>query len=309
MEYRSLGNTGFKVSALSLGTVSLGVTYGIQVSGDSGVPNAADAVRLLNQAADAGINLFDTAPTYGNSEEIIGRAFSRRPELYIATKVSLPDQKTSKERRETVYASLQRSLKRLGREVLDIVQIHNASCQEIQKGEITEFLTRAQEEGLVRFLGASVYGEEAAEQVTRNIHLDVLQLAYSILDQRPSKSVFGLATGSTTGILVRSALLKGVLSKKSTALPAELEPLRSAVQKVRRELDCSWPELPQLALRFCLSCEHASSVLIGARTCEELQQALAACESGPLPDHFLKAIPSLALHDETLVNPFNWPIP
>jgi len=308
MEYRKLGNTGLEVSALSVGTVSLGVPYGIRVSGDYGMPDQLDAVRLLNEAADAGINLFDTAPAYGHSEQLLGQAFSTCPHLYIATKVSLPCQRTVSERRKNVMESLFTSLRNLKREALDIVQIHNAKAEDIEQGEMIGFLQEAQRKGFVRFLGASVYGEEAAAKVIENQGLDVLQIAYNILDQRPCQSSFRLAAKTNTGILSRSALLKGVLSKKAVALPDQLKALKHAAEKVRSELDCSWSELPEVATRFCLSSQRVSSVLVGVRTREELHQALAAWHAGPLSEDDLKIAPALALNEEFLINPSHWPI-
>lgn len=309
MKFHRLGKTDLEVSAISLGTVSLGVPYGIPVSRNFGTPAPEYSARLLNAAADAGINLFDTAPTYGSSEQILGKVFSNRSDLYIATKVSIPKHESVRERRNAIMSSLQRSLRNLRRDVLDIVQIHNARGEDIQKGEITDLLLQAKQEGLVRFLGASVYGKEAAAKVMEDDCLDVLQMAYSILDQRLSLSGFTLADTGQTAILVRSALLKGVLSEKAKALPDELKILRDAAQKVRRALNCSWQQLPEVALRFCLSNQQVSSVLVGARTLEELQQGITAWRTGPLSERFLGAAPALALNEEIWVNPSCWPIP
>ncbi len=309
MNYRTLGKTGLQVSTISLGTVSLGIPYGIQASKDFGMPSAEDAVRLLMVAADAGVNLFDTAPAYGRSEDILGKAFSRRPDLYIATKISVPQEKTFEGRRHAFQHSLENSLRRLRRDALDIVQIHNAEAEDISKGEVIEFLLQARQKGLVRFLGASVYGEKAAAKVVENDSLDLLQIAYSILDQRPAKSSLMLAAINHKGVLVRSALLKGVLSKKARALPDELQMLREAAQTVCSRLNCTWLDLPELALRFCLSNQMVSSVLVGPRTLEELEQALMAWHSGPLAERDLEIASVLALNEERWVNPSHWPPP
>jgi len=309
MKYRNLGNTPLKVSTISLGTVSLGIPYGIRVSRDFGVPGPQEAIRLLKRAADSGINLFDTAPAYGSAEQFLGEAFPNRHDLYVATKVSVPQHKFAGERRNAIMSSLHQSLSRLRRGVLDIVQIHNAKSEDILRGEILEVLLRAKEQGLLRLLGASVYGEEAALTVIESNDLDVLQIAYSVLDQRPDESVLPLATRKGTGILVRSALLKGVLSKKAESLPPQLNTLKQAADRVRREIDCSWKVLPEIALRFCLSSHQVSSVLIGARKLEELEQGVAAWQAGPLPEDHLRGLSSLALDEDHLVNPCHWPIP
>ena len=88
MRYRQLGRTGFKVSEISLGTVEIGMPYGIAVNGVIPVPDETVANRLLHDALDRGINFIDTARAYGGSEAIIGRALRRRRKEYIlASKV------------------------------------------------------------------------------------------------------------------------------------------------------------------------------------------------------------------------------
>lgn len=89
MNYRRLGRTNLQVSEISLGTVELGMDYGIPVQGEQRRPSEADAARTLNCALDLGVNLIDTARAYGNSEAIIGRALkSRRNEYILATKIA-----------------------------------------------------------------------------------------------------------------------------------------------------------------------------------------------------------------------------
>jgi aryl-alcohol dehydrogenase-like predicted oxidoreductase len=308
MLYKEFGKTGLEVSTISLGTVSFGVPYGIPVAGDFGPPAPTTAARVLTAAADSGINLFDTAPSYGNSEKLLGGVFSGRSDLYIATKVSVPKHQTAKQRQRAVRNSLEKSLRLLRREVLDIVQIHNARAEDIQRGEIVDLLLEARQDGLVRFLGASVYGEQAAAEAMKNNYLDVLQIAYSILDQR-IQSNLSEAGKTGTAVLVRSALLKGVLSVKGRVLQGELGILRQAAERVCEGLKCTWEDLPEVALRFCLSSEDISSVLLGVRTLEELQQGLAAWEQGPLSQACLEAASTLALNEETWVNPSHWGIP
>src|SRR5262249_35380627 len=88
MRRRVLGRTSIPASEISLGTVELGMDYGIAAAGETLRPDEAEAARLLHHALDLGINLIDTAPAYGNSEEIIGRAISsRRSQFYLVSKV------------------------------------------------------------------------------------------------------------------------------------------------------------------------------------------------------------------------------
>ncbi|MBN2374035.1 aldo/keto reductase [bacterium] len=312
MDYRVLGKTRMQVSSIALGTVSLGVDYGIKAPGEFGCPDEADAIRLLQKAADAGISLFDTAPAYGNSEYLLGCALKPYPMCHISTKVSIPRGQDGEvihgsQLRQSIQDSLENSIRALQRDVLDIVQIHNATVDVIAQGEIAEILMDARLEGKVRFIGASVYTEEEALLVIRTGCFDCLQVAYSILDQRMRYRVFPAAEQAGIGIITRSAFLKGALTEKAQWLPLELNELKRSAERVKDTLSLSWDTLPESALRFCLSNPQVASVLVGVRTSEELEDALAAADAGPLPEELLTRAVEVALADDRLLNPSRWP--
>ena len=313
MQYRKLGRTGLRVSAVALGTVSLGVDYGIEAHRGFGRPSPGESISLIREASDAGINLFDTAPAYGVAEELLGTALEGKDDRFIATKIAVPKNPDGtpmqgRELRRAIDESLEHSLRALRRDVLDIVQIHNATVDLVARGEIAEALSDAQREGKVRFLGASVYTEAEAIAVIRAGCFDVLQVAYNLLDQRMAQRVFPAAERAGMGILARSAFLKGALTSKAQSLPAELAELRRAAERARDTLVGTWEKLPQMALRFCLSANQVTTALVGARTFQELEHALAAMESGLLPEEVLEPARELALEEERLLNPCHWPV-
>ena len=308
MKYRSLGRTGLTVSALSLGTVALGVDYGIAAPGEFGRPDEADAIRLVRAALDRGVTLIDTAPAYGESERIVGRAVGRDPRAIIATKINTAVPVVSGFSR-TVIASLESSLRALDRDVLDIVQIHNATRAVIDEGAVTEALLDAQRRGLIRVLGASVYGEDAAMAVIGSGVYGVVQIVLNALDQRMLADVLPAAVHAGVGVIVRSAFLKGALTPKAQWLPEPLTPLREAAARARDLLaGGSWDRLPEAAMRFCLSVPGIASVLTGARTIAELDEAIAAEAAGPFDPSTLATAAPLALTDERLLNPSHWPV-
>ena len=304
MLYRPLGTTGLTVSALSLGTVSLGVDYGIAAPGEFGRPDEADAIALVRAARDCGITLFDTAPAYGDSERIVGTAVGRDPRAIIATKVPASGSG------QAAIASIESSLRALRRDALDIVQIHNATRDTIDNRALTDALLDAKRRGLVRAIGASVYGEDAALAVIASGAFGVLQVALNALDQRMRDRVLPAAAAAGVGVVVRSAFLKGALTAKAQWLPEALAPVRDAGRRARDLLaGGSWDALPEAAMRFCLSVPDVASVLTGARTRPELDAALAAEATGPLDAATLAASARLALTDDALLNPSRWPIP
>jgi aryl-alcohol dehydrogenase-like predicted oxidoreductase len=309
VRYRQLGRTGLTVSALSLGTVALGVDYGIAAPGEFGRPAEEDAIRLVRAAIERGVTLVDTAPAYGDSERIVGRAVGRDAAVIIATKVN-PAAFGDADVRRGVTASIESSRRALGRDTLDIVQIHNATREMIADGAITAALVDARRRRVVRVIGASVYGEDAAMAVIESGEYGVLQVALNALDQRMMREVLPAADAAGVGVIVRSAFLKGALTPKAQWLPEPLAPLRDAAARARDLLaGGSWDRLPDAAMRFCLSVPGVASVLTGARTLAELDAAVASETAGPLADPIMASAAALATGDEQLLNPSLWPVP
>ena len=319
MKFRPLGRTGLTVSALSLGTVSLGLDYGMPAPGAFEHPTEDEAIRIIHGALDRGVTLIDTAPAYGSAERSVGFAAGRDPRAIVATKVALPAgsyvasafstaEALAGVVRRTVDSSLESSLRALKRDVIDILQIHNATREMIAEGAITHALVEARQRGLVRVLGASVYDSDAALAVIASGAYGVLQVAFNVLDQRMMREVIPAADAAGIGVVVRSALLKGALTPKAEWLPEPLGALRESAVRARDMLAGGlWERLPEAALRFCLTAPHVASVLTGARTHRELEAAVAAEAAGPLDAEMMARATSLAMNDDALLNPSRWP--
>ncbi len=314
LQTRPLGRTGLHVSPIALGTVALGLDYGIQTPMASSRPAAEEAIALIRAAAEAGVNLFDTAPGYATAEELVGAALAVHERCAIATKVTLPraadgQEVGGMELRQALELSIDKSRRALRRDVLDIVQLHNPTVETFVRGEVAEIMLGARQAGKLRFLGASVYTEAEALAAIATDWVEVLQVAYNLLDQRMARRVFDAASEQGVAIITRSAFLKGALTEKAAWLPPELARLQQAVEQVSATLRVSWQELPQAALRFCLGEPRVASVLLGCATREELAQALTAIAAGPLPASAMDLTPGLALEDATMIDPRHWPIP
>jgi len=139
---------------------------------------------------------------------------------------------------------------------------------------------------------------------TGKIH--VLQVALSLLDQRMCQRVFPEAEAAGIGVLTRSALLKGALTKRAQWLPESLEPVTRASEHAVEGLGTTWEGLPEMALRFCLTVPAAHTVLVGARSREELQASLTAQSAGPLDSMLLETAQTMGLDSEQLLNPSYW---
>ena len=317
MDYIQLGATDLRVSRLGVGTAAFGLDrYGITAPGEGSV-DPAEGIANIHRAVEGGVNFFDTAPAYGRSEELLGKALADHKDCLVATKVPIPesildnildnkDEISQAELTQRVNKSLDESLRRLRRDALDIVQIHNATVRILEQGNMVYCLERAREAGKLRYIGASVYGEEAALATIRTGKIQILQVALNLLDQRMCEKVIPEARTGGLGVLTRSALLKGALTKRAQWLPPALQALSRASERAVRELGVRWKSLPSMALRFCLSMEGVHCVLSGVRNSAEVDDCLAACAAGPIAPGLLTKAYGLALTDEFLLNPSHW---
>ena len=222
MELRPLGATGLKVSPLGLGTVKFGRNQGVKYPHPFELPSDREARALLDLAWDLGINLLDTAPAYGDSEERLGRLLRQnRRDWVIVTKVgeefhdgvSRFDFSAAATR-----ASVERSLRRLGGEALDAVLIHSSGDDLVilEQEEVLPTLRHLQRAGLIRAVGMSsktvVGGLRAVECC------DVVMVTYN-LSQREELPVIRAAHTAGKGVLIKKGLLSGHLDSLTNANP------------------------------------------------------------------------------------------
>lgn len=217
MEFlRSLGSTSLKVSALGLGTVKFGRNQQVKYPSAFSLPNDNAIRRLLHEAKELGINLIDTAPAYGNSEARIGTVLTQRQDWILCTKVGeeFIDGHSHFDFSSLHTAmSIERSLKRLHTDYLDLVLIHSDGDDNaiLEQGDCLETLREFQSKGLIRAIGMSTKtiagGIAAVEQ------LDVVMLTYN-LEQR-DEAVVQAATMKGKGILVKKGLMSGHVHRKN----------------------------------------------------------------------------------------------
>lgn len=310
MNQRRFGRTGLMVSEVSLGTVELGLDYGIRAAGEDGRPDESAAAALLNRALDDGINYIDTARAYGTSEQVIGKALAhRRGEYVLASKVQTfsKEQLAPQALRERVTNSVEQSLRALNTDVIDIMMVHSGAGDTLGPNPIWEALQKQREAGKIRFVGASVYGEESALEAMATGY-DCLQIAYSILDRRPETRVLVEAVARDVGIIVRSVLLKGALTHRYRDLPDSMQSLKAAVEQMGEAAGSTVGSLPELAYRYVLAHPAAHTALVGTARIEEMEAAIGYASRGPLDAKLVERIRSIHVAEERWLNPGNWPI-
>jgi aryl-alcohol dehydrogenase-like predicted oxidoreductase len=307
VERRQLGDSEIRLSPLGLGTVEIGMPYGI---GKPAPPPDEECIALLHRAVERGINYIDTAPGYGRSEEVVGKAFADfcdRP--LIATKINLrppesPEPPTGDRLRACVEESVQQSLKHLCIDSLDLLQLHNALDEDLTP-ELIGIMVELQKRGVVKHLGATTYGEDAPSRVLELAdHFRILQVAYNVLDRRLEEGIFPRAKGASVGLVVRSVFLQGALSDR--VLPDHVAKLRDAVTRVREIGVQAGMSLTALALRYVAFNPDTYITLFGTTSFDELDANIAAYEQGPLPGDVLEALNSIEQLDEYYLNAGEW---
>ncbi|MDM5339873.1 aldo/keto reductase [Fictibacillus enclensis] len=211
MNYRELGNTGMKVSEVSFGTWAIG--------GSWGHTNDEDSLKALEYAISEGVNFFDTADVYGDghSEELLAKATKgKKDQIYIATKFCRQGDIQSPENYsyETVKRYCEDSLRRLGREAIDLYQIHCPATEILRDGQVFDVLDRLKKEGKVRNYGVSVETVEEGLICLEHPNVSSLQVIFNMFRQKPLEALFPQAASKQVGILVRLPLASGLLTGK-----------------------------------------------------------------------------------------------
>jgi aryl-alcohol dehydrogenase-like predicted oxidoreductase len=315
MRYRTLGRTGWQVSEIGLGTYPLsGATFtkGSYWEGPNAYGHVAaeEAKATILRGLELGLNFIDTAPVYGQAEEVIGEALGgKREGIVVETKAGeyqTPDDFLLRDFSEAqIRRSVAESKRRLQVDVIDVLLLHSPTPEEFGSGEPMDVLCRLRDEGEVRFIGVSVGGgPNEAIQLIHSGKVDVLQVGFNLMQPQMANELFPLAQAENVGIVVRVPLASGFLtgriredhvfadddyrskmSRESIARGArrarEFEPLVVAA---------SAASLPALALRYVLSFDAVSTVIAGAMNREELERNLAVSDQGALPPEVLEEI-------------------
>ncbi len=213
MNKRLLGNSGFQISEIGLGTWQLG--------GDFGNLEEKTGLEILNKAVDQDINFFDTADVYGagRSEKIIGRFLKEsKPDIFVVTKYGRDDSVYPENYTpESLRKSVEVSLKRLGVDALDLLQLHCIPQKHLEEGSVFDYLRDLKKEGLIKNFGASVETMEEAGICMKQDDLSSLQIIFNIFRQNPITEIFEEAINKKIGIIVRLPLASGLLAGKYTA--------------------------------------------------------------------------------------------
>ena len=306
MEFRPLGRTGYNISCISFGAWAIG--------GDAwGGADDAASMRALHRAVDLGVNCFDTADVYGDgrSERLLARLRAERREpIVIATKAGrrLNPHVAAGYDRKNLNAFVERSLRNLEADTLDLLQLHCPPPPVYDSSEVFGVLDDLVRAGKVRYYGVSV---ETVAEALRAIEwpgVQSVQIIFNLFRLKPAEVLFAAAAAKRVGILARVPLASGLLSGRLTAktvFPPDdhrtynrrgeafdagetfsgvdyAEGIRAAEEL--KTLVPAGATLPQLALRWILMFPEVTAAIPGARSPAQVEDNVRAAELPPLSD-------------------------
>jgi aryl-alcohol dehydrogenase-like predicted oxidoreductase len=322
MNYRLLGRTGYQISEVGLGAWQIGGSWG-------NVPDE-DAIQLLHAAIDAGVNFFDTADVYGDgrSERLINRALAGRKDMIVvATKAGRRLQPHVAEgyNRENLTAFVERSLKNLGRESLNLLQLHCPPTDVYYQPEVFAVLDDLKKAGKILHYGVSVQKVEEALKAIEFDGVESVQIIFNIFRQRPLDVFLPRAVQKNVGVIVRLPLSSGLLSGKinkdtefaaddhrnfnrqgeqfdrgETFSGVDLDLALKGVEELRK-LVPNGVSMASFALRWILDEQAVSCVIPGARNEKQVRENAAASD---LPALGADTHEAIAVIYERSIKPF-----
>lgn len=308
MQYKSFGKKQTEISRLGLGTVSLGVPYGINLPNEKDQPDRIESVELVLQAIERGINFIDTAPNYGSSESIVGQALARisKP-VFVATKVTLPPAFTEPRiAKEQIKDSIQKSLDKLNIDSIFLLQIHNATKQGFNRPWLEELLQEILELGWVQQWGASVYEVNDAKHIFENSYFHIVQAPLNILDRRFGHKLQELASSKKKSLIYRSALLKGLLTPRWEHFPESMRKARKLINDLTQFLKNNDLEIIQTALRFAFKQANHEPIILGIKNSTELNAAIDAESAPAISPDLLSKLTQFESDDLEIIDPRQW---
>ncbi|HLX96812.1 MAG TPA: aldo/keto reductase [Verrucomicrobiae bacterium] len=314
MKYRTLGRTGWKVSEISFGAWAIGGTWG--------KVDDRESLAALHAALDGGVNFFDTADVYGDghSERLLAKLKKERKEkFYIATKAGrrLNPHVAEGYNHRNLTAFVERSLKNLRTDAIDLLQLHSAPTAVYYMPEVFAALDDMVRAGKIRHYGVSVEKVEEALKAIEFPGVQSVQIIFNIFRQRPGELFFTEARRRQVGILARVPLASGLLSGKLTRTSkfekddhrhfnrhgeafdrgetfagVDYETGLKLVEQLRRlaPVDVT---MPQLALRWILEFPAVTCAIPGAKRPAQVQENVAAADLPHLPKATMKKIQAL----------------
>lgn len=303
---------GFEISKFTLGTAQLGLDYGI--ANNSGKPDRQKSFEILNAAVEGGINTFDTAMQYGDSEEVLGSFFTsgtcslNNPVLITKFKISAEEDRSSLEIEKQIYSYVEESLHKLKIKQLPIYMIHNARDIFLYGKVISNTFKKLIREGLIHIAAVSVYTSEEAEEMLKYDIYDAIQIPMNILDGRfITSGVLKKLHLRDKIIFVRSVFLQGLILLKPETLEGNLKDAEAPLKMLEVLSQVEGMSIAQLALSYIRDMEEVTSLVMGVDSKEQVVENIQMIEGRQISEKTRDKIKTIfrdiPLH---ILNPSLW---
>jgi aryl-alcohol dehydrogenase-like predicted oxidoreductase len=283
MQYTSIRD--MNISKLTLGTVQLGMEYGI--ANKKGKPSQEESFNILQAATEGGVNSFDTSLLYGDSEVVLGNYFSSSKysirNLVLTTKFKIRHDKnlTRDDIERQMYEFVEQSMRRLKIEKIPVYMLHNPDDMVIYGDIVPKTLKRLKNEGLIGIAAVSVYTSEEAYEMMQNEVYEAIQIPMNIFDNRLIKSgAISKLHENNKIIFVRSIFLQGLFFMNPESLTGNLVDAKDLLLNLDRLASKEGMSIQQLALSYIRDMEGVTSLVIGAETPEQVEENIKLME-GP----------------------------
>ena len=282
---------------LALGTVQFGIDYG--VANTKGQVQIEEVHAILNYAQKNGVNTLDTASSYGNSEEVLGKFVVN--DFKIITKTTYIKKGVNE-----VVRNFHQSLKNLKQQKVCGLLIHDINEIEHKRFDALFIeLARLKQQGLVKKIGASVYNSQQIDYLLDNFSIDLIQLPINILDQRliSNDSLIKLKKHNVE-IHARSAFLQGLLLMSTDTIPSWFNPIKDTLKLFHKEAKKQNLTKLQLALGFVQSLTEIDKVVVGVDSLKQLYEIINASSVK------VNAVElsNISINDPIFLNPSNWKV-
>ena len=282
MEKRMLGKTGMEITVLGFGAAEIGFEDAPQ----------ADVDRLIGSALDEGLNIIDTAECYANSEEKIGQAVAhRRNDFFLFTKVGHESGLGGQDWDIAMLErSIDRSLKRLQTDTVDLIQLHTCSSELLERGEVIQVLERARDAGKTRFIGYSGDNEAALTAIASG-RFDTLQTSVNIADINDCRDKLPSAQAAGLGVIAKRPIANAAWRY---AAGGEINDYHKAyferLQALRYDFLSDSDQAASVALRWTLAQPTVATAIVGTKNPERWHQNARLLADGALDEATMQSI-------------------
>ena len=289
---------------IALGSVQFGIPYG--VSNNEGKTSKKQALSILNFAQKKGIRTIDTAPSYGDSERVLGKLFEGEEWDIITKTLPFNSKSINEEQIEQLRSVFRESLVSLHKKSIYGLLVH--SCNDLLKpgGEkIFREMERLREIGMVKKIGVSAYSSKQIAAILGKFNIDLIQLPINILDQRlVSGGQLTRLKNHGVEIHARSVFLQGLLLMSPNNIPSWFDPVRGVLESFHKEAKKRNMSVLQLALSFVQSINEVDKIIVGINTLEHLYEVMSATSMRVNITEFS----NISIDDPSFLNPANWKI-